>query len=178
MNKILLPIILLFSSNLYAEIYMELGFEGGGDRLIGTTSGYDLNVGGGVKFAGGVQNQVGENGSTLSLLLGYIFDDIDAINGTAEINTITFEAVYSIQRDHHRFGIGASYHIGPTYEENIVGFPPLKIDFDDALGIILQYSYALSPGFQIGARLTEMDYEANSFSLDASSFGLFLSYGF
>ncbi len=80
--------------------------------------------------------------------------------------------------DSHRFGIGASYHIGPTYKDDIVGLAPLKIDFDDALGLILQYSYAVSSGFQIGARFTQMDYEANGASLDASSFGIILSNGF
>jgi hypothetical protein len=178
MSKIVLPILLLLSFNLQAEIYFELDLEGGGDTLIGTTSGQDINVGGGVKFAAGVVNQVGDNGESLSLSLGYMFDNIDAINGTAEIDTLTFDAIYSIQRDRHRFGIGASYHMGPTYEDDIFGFSPLKFEFDDALGLILQYGYAAFPGFYIGARFTEMDYEVSGLSLDASSFGIFLSNGF
>lgn len=46
---------------------MNLGIERGGDTLIGTVSGQDINAGGGVKFALGVQNEVGENGKSLSL---------------------------------------------------------------------------------------------------------------
>jgi hypothetical protein len=179
MTRLIVSVILLaLASTAQAEIYYELGIERGGDTLIGTVSGQDINAGGGVKFALGVQNEVGENGKSLSLSLGYLFDNIEASDGTAEISTFTFDAIYSIQKDRHRFGIGGSYHIGPTYEDDIAGFSPSKVDFDNALGFILQYSYTVSPGFQIGARLTEMDYEVNGFSLDAGSFGIFLSNGF
>jgi hypothetical protein len=121
---------------------------------------------------------VGENGKSLSLALGYMIQSMDASNGTAEISTLTFDAIYSIPVDVHRFGIGASYHIGPTYKDNIAGFSPLKIDFDNAWGLVMQYSYAYSPRFQVGARITGMDYEVDGFSLDASSFGVFISNGF
>ncbi len=178
MNKfIVTAILLILASTAQAELYFELGFEGGGDALVSTTF-LDLNVGGGIKGVIGVQNEVGENGKSLSLAMGYMIDSIDASNGTAEISTLTFDAIYSIPVDVHRFGIGASYHIGPTYKDNIAGFSPLKIDFDNALGLVLQYSYAYSPRFQVGARITEMDYEVDGFSLDASSFGVFISNGF
>ena len=178
MIKYLFPIFLLLSSNAHAELYIELGFEGGGDTLIGTFLGDTINAGGGAKLSFGVQNQVGENGESLSLSLGYLFDNFDAIDGTAEIDVFTFDAIYSIQKDAHRFGIGGSYHMGPTYQVDQLGFSPLTIDFDDAFGLILQYSYELSLGFQFGARFTQMDYEVSGTSLDAGSFGVFLSYGF
>jgi len=179
MTRLIVSVILLaLASTAQAEIYYELGMEGGGDILIGTVSGQDINAGGGVKIALGVQNEVGENGKSLSLSLGYLLDNIEASDGTAEISTFTFDAIYSIQKDRHRFGIGGSYHIGPTYEDDIAGFSPSKVDFDNVLGFILQYSYTVSLGFQIGARLTEMDYEVNGFSLDAGRVGIFLSNGF
>ena len=179
MNKFIVTVILFtLVSSAQAELYLELGYEGGGDTLISTTLGEDINAGGGVNYVIGIQNKVGEKGDSLSLSLGYMIQSMDASNGTAEISTLTFDAIYSIPKDVHRFGIGASYHMGPTYKDNIAGFSPLKIEFDNALGLVLQYSYAFSPRFQIGARITEMDYEVNGLSLDAGSFGIFLSNGF
>lgn len=157
---------------------MEVGFQGGGDTLISTTSGEGLYTAGGFKFAIGVQNKVGKNGETLSFSLGSLSEEIDTPNGTAEISTLNLDAIYSYRIFNHRFGFGASYHIDPTYSNNIVGTPPSKIDFDDALGLILQYSYVLNSRFQISTRYTLMDYEASGLSLDASSFGIFISNGF
>ena len=179
MAKFIVTVILLtLASTAQAELYYELGIEGGGDTLNSTTSGAGINAGAGAKIALGVQNKVGENGESLSLSLGYLFDELEASNGIAEINTLTFDAIYSIPIDSHRFGIGGSYHIGPTYKDDIDGFSNSKIAFDDALGLTLQYSYTFSIGFQIGARLTSIDYEASGLSVDASSFGIFLSNGF
>ncbi len=179
MTKFIVTAILLtLASNAQAELYLELGYEGGGDTLISTTLGDDINAGGGINYVFGVQNEVGEKGKSWSLGLGYMIQSMDASNGTAEISTLTVDAIYSIPVDRHRFGIGASYHIGPTYKDKIAGFSPLTIDFDNALGLVLQYSYAYSPRFQIGARITEMDYEVNGLSLDAGSFGIFISNGF
>jgi len=179
MTKFIVAVILLaLASTAQAELYLELGYEGGGDTLISTTAGDNINVGGGINYVIGIQNEVGENGKSVSLALGYMIQSMDAFNGTAEISTLTFDAIYSIPVGVHRFGIGASYHIGPTYKDEIAGLSPLKIDFDNALGLVLQYSYAYSPRFQIGVRITEMDYEVNGISLDASSFGVFISNGF
>lgn len=179
MIKFIVSVILLtLVSTAQAELYLELSFENGGDTLISTTSGSDVHAGGGVNYVLGVQNEVGENGESVSLSLGYMIQRIYASNGKAEITTLTIDAIYSIPVDRHRFGAGASYHIGPTYKDDIDGLSPLKIDFDDALGLALQYSYTLSNGLQLGARFTNMDYEAGGLSLDASSLGFFLSNGF
>jgi len=179
MERFIVSVILLtLASSAQAKVYFELGVEGGGDNLISTTTGAGIRAGGGLKIALGVQKKVGENGKSLSLSLGYLFDEFVASNGIAEISTRTLDAIYSINRGNHRFGIGASYHMGPTYKDDIAGFSPLKIEFDDALGLILQYSYVGSLGLQGGFRFTQMDYEVNGISLDAGSFGIFLSNGF
>lgn len=178
MNKFIVTVILFtLVSTAQARSYFEVGIESGGETLIESDD-YFLSAGGGFKFALGIQNEVGDYGDSLSLALGYLGDSLDAENGSAEINALTFDAIYSIPIGNHRFGAGASYHIGPTYEEDLVGFSPVKIDFDDALGLVLQYGYKYSNGFQIVVRLTNMDYEVGALSLDASSLGIFLSNGF
>lgn len=182
MTRLIITVILFtLTSAPRAEPYFELGVDFGGDTLISTndnTFTYKLTAGGGLKFALGVKNEVGENGELLSLSLGYSYENLDASNGTAKISTPSVDAIYSIKRNDHRFGIGASYHIGPTYKENFSGFSPVKIDFDNALGLILQYVNGADSGFQYVARITLMDYEVNGVSIDADSFGIFVSHGF
>jgi hypothetical protein len=180
MHKLIIAVILLtLASSAQAEVYFELGIEGGGVPIVTTDRG-DINPGGGFKIAMGVQNGVGENGDKLSIALGYIFDGVGETSfwyepSPYEFSTITLDAIYTIGIDSHRFGIGGSYHIGPTINDNVLSS---ALDFDDALGLILQYSYTFADRFQIGARLTSMDYKVSGLTADASSFGIFLSNGF
>ena len=182
MARLIITVILFtLASTARAASYFELGVDFGGDTLISTSDDvftHKLKAGGGLKFALGVKNEVGENGELLSFSLGYSYENLDASNGTAKISTTSVDAIYSIKRNDHRFGIGASYHIGPTYKEDFSGFLPVRIDFDDALGLILQYSTGPDPSHQIVVRFTLMDYEANGVSLDADSYGIFLSLGY
>jgi hypothetical protein len=162
-----------------ADLYLELGVEGGGDTLIGTTSGEDISAGGGVKFAGGFQTRLGEDDShSIRLVLGYLTDSVDAYNGSADISTVTFDALYLFNSGPHSFGVGPTYHINPEYSDHIDGYAPLKIEFDNALGIMFQYGYKVLPNFEIGARVTNIDYTVNSVTLDAGSFGIYISNGF
>lgn len=166
-------------------VYFELGIESGGDTLAsaeGDDDNYysydqDLDVGGGLKLAIGIHNTFGENDNrSLLLSIGYLQDEIDADNGDAEYDTVTFDAIYGFHFDSHRLGIGVTYHKDPEFKADIAGFPAVKLEFDDAIGPVVQYSYAYTPAFQFGLRLTEMDYEVNDVTFDAASIGFFLAY--
>ncbi len=158
-----------------AEIYTEVGFELGGDTLA-RTSLEDLDAGGGFKFALGWQQFIGgfeDVGFIFSL--GYLFDYVTASNGEAESDAFVLELVYFRDFGPHRIGIGGSYHLNPDYEDDIDGFAPLKINFDDATGVLARYSYRFAESVEIGVRYTVMDYEFNGQSIDAGGFGFFLS---
>lgn len=180
----LLPLILTlfcltFFSTARADLYLEMAFEGGGDDLIGTNTGEDISAGGGIKFAIGVQNPVNEQGTaSIRLSLGYLFDDINAANGDAEIETFTFDALYAVHSGPHTFGFGGTYHIEPEYSDNVTGFQPLTIQFDDAFGVLLQYGYHFIHGLELGVRISSLDYKDGNDSYDAGSFGIFISNGF
>lgn len=174
----------LSAGSVKAGFYFELDFENGGDTLatVSVSDSFfgdyerDLDIGGGNKLAVGIHNILGENKDrSLSLALGYLSDSIDASNGDADYDTVTFDAIYGFHFEAHEFGLGASYHIGPEYKDKIDGQPRIKLEFDDALGLVMQYSYAVSPVFHVGLRYTEMDYEINDVELDASSFGIFIA---
>ena len=160
-----------------AELYLEAGFEGGGDELAFTTIGDSISAGGGIKLAIGVQNPIVEGASSFRLAVGYMFDSVDAINGSADINTLTLDGLYIVNTGPHAFGVGATMHMGPEYSDNLNGFSKV-IDFDDAVGLMLQYGFRFSRGLEVGVRYTDITYEVNGFELDAGSVGLFISNAF
>lgn len=178
---------LLLPTMANAGIYFELSAERGGETYASAertvyyyeefTTESDVNLGGGLKLALGIENALGENeDAALSFSLGFIRRRLDASNGDADFDVVTFDSIYSWINQKHQFGVGATFHLGPEFKADIDGFTPVRIEFDDALGLILQYRYELTPGFHIGARLTEMDYKTDGITDDASSIGLFFAY--
>ena len=185
-TTVLTILLVLSPGHVKAGLYFEFDFESGGDTLAsasGSTDFWgggdyerDLDIGGGNKLAVGIHNILGENNDrSLSFALGYLSDSIDASNGDADYDTVTFDALYGFHFEAHRFGLGASYHIGPEFKGKFDDQPRVTAEFDDALGLVMQYSYAVSPVFHVGLRYTEMDYEINDVELDASSFGIFIA---
>ncbi len=170
----------LFSFNAaYADLYYELGFEGGGDDLISTNTDQTISAGSGVKIAIGLQNFINEEATkSYRITLGYLFDSIDAVNGEAEIDTVTVDALYIFNSGPHSFGVGGTLHMSPEYSDSIDGFSSLTVKFDDAFGLLLQYGYHISPGFEMGLRYSDLDYEVSSYSLDAGGVGFYISNGF
>ncbi len=160
-----------------ADLYVELGAESGSKELIATSNGDNIYSGGGVKVAAGVQNYINYD-TSIRLTLGYLGDSVDATNGHAAINTVTFDALYLVNSGLHTFGIGPTVHMSPSYHDNVSGYTPVDIEFDNAVGLMFQYGYKLVPGIEIGARVTNIEYVNNATTLDASSFGVYLSNGF
>jgi len=161
-----------------AGIYLELGFDSGGDTLANTSL-EDLRAGGGIKVAVGLQRYIGGFDDVgLIFSLGYLFDEIQADNGEAEIYALVAEFIYFREFGPHRLGIGASYHVNPRYKQDIDGFTPLDVDFDNALGLVGRYGYVVNKSVEFGFRYTLIDYEANATSLDANSAGFFISSSF
>ena len=160
-----------------ADLYVELGAESGSKELISTSYGDSIYSGGGIKLAAGIQNYINAD-AAIRLTLGYLGDSVDAVNGRAEMDTLTFDALYLINSGPHSFGIGPTYHMNPSYHDDVAGFAPVDIEFDNAVGLMFQYGYKIIPGIEIGARVTSIEYVNNTGTLDASSFGVYLSNGF
>jgi hypothetical protein len=160
-----------------ADLYVELGMESGSKELVSTTSGDNLYSGGGIKLAAGVQNYI-NNDASIRLTLGYLGDSVTAENGSAEIDTVTFDALYLINSGPHTFGLGPTFHMNPSYHDDVAGYAAVDIEFDNAVGLMFQYGYKIVPGIEIGARVTNIEYVNNATTLDASSFGVYFSNGF
>lgn len=71
MTRLIVSVILLaLASTAQTKLYLELSIEDGGDTLIGTSAGEEINAGGRLKLALGIQKELGETGGAPSLSLG------------------------------------------------------------------------------------------------------------
>lgn len=176
---IVLIVMLLSINTVRADLYLEASAETGGDKLVTTNSVDSISAGGGLKVAIGVQNSISEDGSAaIRLSVGYLFDSIVASNGEADFSTMTFDALYIINSGPHSFGVGGTMHMSPEYSDNVDGYWPVKVEYEDAVGLLLQYGYHFVPGLELGFRYTDLQYESATSIRDASSFGIFISNGF
>lgn len=135
-----------------------------------------LDAGGGARFYGGIRNTFGDGSHSLQYTLGYQFDSLDALNGSAEFHTAPFEFIYLKQAGNWRLGAGLSYHLSPVYSDNLS--PGYRREFDDALGGVFMGSYEFYSGLELGARITSIDYQDSISTVDGSSFGLYLQSNF
>lgn len=163
-----------------ASLYLEFAFEEGGEQLASSRNGPQVNAGGGLKFAAGLQLPIDEQGSnSLRLVAGYLVDGFDEDIGEVDLETYTFDAVFIVNRGPHAFGIGNSLHFSPEYRERPAGFDStFTIDFDNASGLLLQYGYQYSGRMELGLRYLDIEYETNGTRIDAGGVGIFLSNGF
>jgi hypothetical protein len=161
-----------------ADLYLGISAEGGGDKLAETTIGDTVNAGGGIKFSIGSQNVLDDGTSALRFAAGFLYDRLDAIDGNAELSAITLDGMYLIINGAHSFGAGITLHMSPEYTQTGGGYADVDIKFDDAVGMVLEYQYTFSNNLGLGARYTDLSYEASNISLDASSFGVFFAIGF
>ncbi len=171
---------LLLSASSRAELYLEAALESGGATLARTSLGEELNAGGGIKLAIGSQNWLDDAGSSaLRLSVGYLWDEVSGSNGSAQLEALTFDALYLIRSGPHSFGIGASWQASPRYRIHVNGMNS-RIDYQDTVGPVIQYGYRFSPGLELGIRFSDLEYEAESAGerRDAGSFGIYLSNGF
>ena len=147
--------------------------------MITTNTRDSIDAGGGIKFAIGIQNPINPDGSAaLRMSVGYLFDSINAYNGDADFDTLTFDALYIINSGPHSVGIGGTLHLSPEYSDHVIGYSPYRETYDDALGILLQYGYQFLPNLELGVRITDLEYEVGALTQDAGSIGIFISNGF
>ena len=181
MHKPLILVLLLLPGVLgtaSAELYLEAALESGSEQLVTTYEGDNLTGGGGVKLGIGIQQPLTSDSTGFRVAMGYLSDTVVAGNGRAAIDAVTLDAQLIVASGRHRLGVGPSVHFSPRYSDRVAGYPALDLEFDTALGLVFSYGYQPFPGFEIGARISQIDYSNNSTVIDAGSVGVYLSNGF
>lgn len=161
----------------WAEVsaMVKLGYDFGGDTLTtvpftdGTTASIDTNEG--LLLGGGVAIASADYTWQTEITLNWKYQAITAANGDLKWTRWPLEALTFYQLTQFRFGGGLTYHLNPTLEGDGV-VSNINMDFDNALGAVLQADYRLDEAIAIGLRYTFIEYETAGRSYDATGPGL------
>ena len=160
----------------------EIGLYVGGDELAtaefadGRTESVD--AGGFIDLSAGMAFDLSEQWLG-RLMFGYRFDDITASNGDVEWDRLVVEAKVFRKSEWWYVGGGITYHLDPEFSAsggNLL--TPVRVDYDDALGILLEANYVLPTGLYFGGKFTLIDYEAPGITNSGNSLGVIAGWQF
>ena len=171
---------LAHAESIPAQTHMvgTFGITYGGDKLatVHYTNGDDQDIHGGglLLFGLGVDHQFG-NQWELQATLNYLFDTSHAENGDVTFSRWPLDVLAFYRNGPHRIGGGITYHMNPTFDADTpaVNF---TVDFDDAVGGIIEYDYFFTENVSLGVRGTLIDYKSDgNESISGNSIGLILN---
>lgn len=92
--------------------------------------------------------------------VGYKFGGVLAQNGSLLWNSVPLELVEFYRVNNMRMGIGAAYHTGNKLKyDDVPGVGTLNVNFDDALGGVVQIGWAPTNGrYTVDLRYTDIKY--------------------
>ena len=167
------------------RVLARMGLDGGGKTLAKVTfsdgSTQRLSSGGLFTIAAGLLYAPESTPIVVEATYGYKVDDVTASNGQLKFDRWPFELLASYRVDRHRIGGGLARHGSPTYKESIDGFATTRVKFDDATGAVIQYAYGDLNGrfyWDVGLRMTIIEYKGGGQSVSGNSFGALFSLGF
>jgi len=175
----LFSLLLATSTKIYAVEGLVLGFDFtvGGDKVAEFSNDTSQRAGDGIGFHIGYEFLVNEeNFVFIQTTIGYSFDDPNIENGKSDITRTPVHLLVLKNVESHQFGAGLAYHKDPEIAQRTDGVGSATIDFDDALGYVLQYGYQFSDAFTLGGRYVDLEYESDLDPLDASNIGVFFTW--
>lgn len=165
-------------ADLGAHFLLTGGLTYGGDKIakITYTNGdsVDIRAGGLLLIGGGGVYQFNNNWET-QLSINYQFDRANARNGDATFDRYPIDLLGFYRIGAHRFGGGVSYHLNPTFDSDFdLVNGKQKIEFDNAVGAVIEYDYFFNNSIALGARYVNIKYKSSdiSGSVDGSYGGL------
>lgn len=161
--------------------FLKAGYDFGGDTLVTAVftdgSSDTIKANEGLYIGGGASIVTDSKRMEIELSLAYKFSIVSADNGDIEFTRLPLEALAFYRWDKVRLGGGLTYHINPELEGSGIA-TPLDVQFDDALGFVLQADYRLTDRMAIGLRYTNLKYEASGSSASAKSDGLGFTFSY
>ena len=142
---------------------MTVGFLFGGDAIAELTTGEELNAGGFIYIAGGIEQPFFRGSQTKwRVTLGFLHDSLDASNGEAKFIRYPLDvlAVYDAGNDWQFIG-GLTLHLAPDYSITVNGSTN-RPDISTPIGLVAEIDKSFSDGFQMGLRATFIDYQAHN----------------
>jgi outer membrane protein with beta-barrel domain len=163
------------------DLLLSLGVTYGGDKLatISYDDGDDVDIHGGdlVLFGIGALHQFGNNWEAQPSV-NYQFDRANARNGDATFDRIPLDLLGFYRVGAHRFGGGITYHLNPKFDSDFdFAGGDGTVDFDNAVGAVVEYDYFFNEHVSLGLRYTSIKYKSDEISddVDGSYGGLMLN---
>lgn len=158
---------------------MHGGITFGGDELLTVQysgqSDEEIEAGGLLFIGVGFATRPTEDPVSFQLTLNYHTDFTNADNGDASFSRWPVDAIIFFGHQ-HRVGVGLSYHINPELDVDF-DFGSGKVDFDDAVGFLVEYNYQFEERMFMGLRYNAITYEVENTSIevDGNHLGLVFS---
>ncbi len=159
----------------------QMGADFGGDKIVDVSysdgSDQTINAGGMLQFGAGIliDTLAGSSVHQTQLTINWKFDTTNASNGEVIWDRYPLELMQFYNTELFRIGAGASYHLNPSVTTS--GFASGNdLDFDNALGLVVELDYKLSEKGFIGVRFTNIEYQVSNSSatIDGDSVGVVL----
>ncbi|MGB5259830.1 MAG: hypothetical protein WBO34_04830 [Gammaproteobacteria bacterium] len=127
--------------------FVGLGLTNGGDELAevqlinnGDSHDEDLRAGELITIAAGIVVYFPLPSWSLQASIGYHADEVGDYNDDIKFDRYPLELIPFYNFRNHRLGAGLSYHLSPELNLKDIGGP--KVEFDDALGWLVEYDYS------------------------------------
>ena len=134
----------------------------GGEKLGELDNGKEMRAGGFWSIAGGLEFTPENSNFEFVTTLGYKFDSLSASNFDQSFQHFPLEFLAFFRQDQHRFGGGLAIHTNTVWElEDNYSSDNMKIKFENAKGIVLQYDFLASDAISWGLRFEKVNYQAN-----------------
>lgn len=149
------------------DTMVTANFIGGGSETVKANEG--VFVGGGMSWVNDTKD------IEVEVAITYKVAVINADNGDIDWTRLPIDALVFYRTTNFRFGGGLTYHINPKLEGSGVS-NNINVNFDDALGVILQADWRITQKINLGLRYTAVEYKADGFSGSAKTDGVGLAF--
>lgn len=150
------------------KTFVSMGLAVGGEDLVLFSDGSTLTTAGLLYFSFGTTYTIPDTDFQVQAALGYNFDDVSAINGDFGFSEMSFEIIpfYRIT-EKTRIGFGLFNVLSAEFTS-----PIGNIDYDSAIGTVMEIDWKLSNRASWGLRYVDVDLTASGFVFDGSYVGL------
>ncbi|MFN4291596.1 MAG: outer membrane beta-barrel protein [Permianibacter sp.] len=171
--------------------FVNFGVQNGGDELLALNdaeSGEQVDssrAGGYTRLTVGGEIAIGDTPFSVQIGAGLLRDGLtsNVDSSKSVFKRKVLEVIPFWNFDRHRLGVGAAAHLEPTFYFNPDGPGSFSEEFDDAVGLVVQYDIRYDQNISVGARYTYINYEsaeegASDEEIRGNSVGLHVTYAF
>lgn len=162
----------------HAQDFVAQHSKDGADELFSWVASYGLSFGGPdavtnqynpyedrfeitglASLSAGGDYQLKHSPLSIQALVAVHFDNAEANKGDANFDYHTFDVLGFYNLGHHRFGVGITHHLNPTFNAKTSRGNQMT-HFEDTLGSMVEYNYLYDKKTAVGLRFTEIKYRS------------------